>query len=176
MKRIIIVYGSIAGVIVIASFALSMSIGAHGGVVGMAIGYLSMLIALSMVFVGIKKYRDGHLGGVIRFPTALGVGTGISLVASLFYALGWEAYLFTTGYSFMPEYVASAIAAKRATGASAVEIARVTAEMQALARSYANPVLRVLMTVSEIAPVAVVMTLISAVLLRKPSFMPARAN
>jgi hypothetical protein len=175
MKRIISVYGGIAGLIVIASILLSMSITGHGAA-GLIVGYLSMLIGLSMVFVGVKKYRDEQLGGVIRFSTALGVGFGIALIASLFYALGWEVYLFATGYRFMPDYIASVIDAKRASGASAAEISRLTAEMQEFAKTYANPVQRLLMTVSEIAPVAVVMTLVSAALLRKPNFMSARTN
>jgi Protein of unknown function (DUF4199) len=176
MKRIILVYGGLAGVIVITSMGLSMAAGAHGGVAGMAVGYLSMLIALAMVFVGVKKYRDEHLGGVIRFSTALVVGLGISLIASLFYALGWEVYLYATDYRFMPEYIESAIAAKRADGASATEIARLTSEMQSFAKTYSNPLMRLLITMSEIAPVAAIMTLISATLLRKPNFMPARNN
>lgn len=175
MNRLILAYGGISGVIAITSILLSMAFTGHG-TAALIVGYLSMLIGLSMVFVGVKKYRDEQLGGVIRFSTALGVGFGISLVASLIYALGWEAYLYATGYRFMPDYIASAIAAKRAEGASAAEIARLTAEMQDFAKSYANPVGRMLMTVSEIAPVAIVMTLVSAALLRKPKFMPARTN
>lgn len=175
MKRIVLVYGSIAGVIVTASLTLSMAASTGHGVAGLVVGYLSMLIALSMVFVGVKKYRDEHLGGVIRFSTALAVGLGISLVASLFYALGWEAYLFATDYRFMPDYMASTIATKRAGGASAAEIARLSAEMQDFAKTYTNPVMRLLISMSEIAPVAIIMTLISAALLRKRDFMPARA-
>ncbi|WP_299694913.1 hypothetical protein [Hydrocarboniphaga sp.] len=34
---------------------------------GVALGYMIMLIALSAVFVAIKRHRDIELGGVIRF-------------------------------------------------------------------------------------------------------------
>lgn len=176
MKRIILVYGSIAGVIVTASLTLSMAASTGHGAAGLVVGYLSMLVALSMVFVGVKKYRDEQLGGVIRFSTALGVGLGISLIASLFYAFGWEAYLYATGYRFMPDYMASTIDAKRAAGASAAEIAKLTADMQAFAKTYENPVMRLLISMSEIAPVAIIITLISAALLRRRNFMPARAG
>jgi len=176
MTRTILVYGCIAGVIVAACMALSMSSGAEGGIVGMALGYLSMLIALSMVFVGIKKHRDQRLGGVIRFTTALGIGLGISLVASLFYVLGWEAYEYATDYRFMPEYAAHAIAAKRASGASAAEMAKFIADMQEMTKAYADPLRRMLMTLSEIAPVAIIVSLVSAALLRRRDFMPARGG
>ena len=58
-----------------------------------------MLLAFTMVFVGIKHYRDKALGGVIRFLPALGVGLGISAVASLFWVVGWELTL-ATGFDF----------------------------------------------------------------------------
>lgn len=172
MKRIILVYGLIAGLIV----TLSMLVAIGSGVHSIVLGYLSMLVALSMVFVGIKRYRDEQLGGVIRFWPAMAVGLGISLIASLIYALGWEAYLYATDYRFMPEYAASMIEARRAAGASAAEIAQMQAEMDGFIRSYENPLVRLLYTFSEIAPVALIVTLIAAALLRRPGFLPARAR
>ena len=44
---------------------------------------LIMLVALSSILIGVKQHRDGALGGVIRFRTALAMGLGIALVASL---------------------------------------------------------------------------------------------
>src|SRR3546814_20847233 len=55
---------------------------------GMALGYLSMLVALSAVFVGIKNHRDVDRGGVIGFWPAFGLGLGISLVAGIFRSEG----------------------------------------------------------------------------------------
>ncbi len=90
MGRIIAVYGAIAGVIVAIGMFINVSFIADYGAMGMVAGYLSMLVALIFVFVGVKRYRDVHLGGVITFWKAVGVGLGIGLVASLFYILGWE--------------------------------------------------------------------------------------
>ena len=170
MFRIIAVYGLIAGAIVAAAMVASMAIGAHS----MVVGYLSMLVALSMVFVGIKKYRDDQLGGVIGFWPAAGVGLGISAVASLCYAVGWEVYLYSTDYSFMADYANSVVAAAKADGASSAEIAKMQADMAGFAKSYENPVYRFLITLSEIAPVAILVTLLSAALLRNRRFLPAR--
>ena len=174
MSRIIAIYGIIAGAIVAVGMMVSMATGVAMGMAGMAIGYLTMLIALSMVFAGIKRYRDVHCGGAIRFSTALGVGLGISVIATLFYVVGWEIYLYGTDYQFMPDYIAATLEAKRQAGANAAELKRMAAEMQGYLTAYADPVTRVLMTFSEIAPVALLMTLISALLLRRPGFMPAR--
>ncbi|WP_088309204.1 DUF4199 domain-containing protein [Novosphingobium sp. B 225] len=174
MQRLILVYGSIGGAILLANLAFVILSGVEGGALGMALGYLSMLIALSLVFVGVRKVRDEQRGGVIRFWPALGVGMAIAAVACLFYVLGWEAYMWATDYRFMAEYMASALAQKQASGASAADLTAFKAEMDAFAAMYANPLLRMLITLSEIAPIALLVPLISAMLLRNPRFLPAK--
>jgi Protein of unknown function (DUF4199) len=170
MTRVIIVYGVIAGFIASLGLAVTMMFSLHSVV----IGYLSMLIALSFVFVGVKRYRDVFRGGVIRFPHALLVGFAISIVAVGFYGLAWEVYLFFTDYQFMPNFISSAVEAKRAEGASEADLAALRASFQDYASAYEKPVSRFFMTISEIAPVALIMTLISAALLRNSRFMPAK--
>lgn len=174
MTRLILVYGVIAGTVELALLALSMGLVSDHGNMGMVLGYLSMLIAMSMVFVGVKRFRDEHQGGVIKFGKALLVGLGIAGVACLFYVLGWEAYMWSTDYSFMEKFTASELAKMQAAQASAAEIARFKAEMAGFAEMYANPVSRMLVTLMEISPVALLVPLISAALLRNPRFMPAR--
>lgn len=175
MQRLIMVYGSIAGAILLGNLALVMVVGVEGGALGMVLGYLSMLIALSLVFVGVRKVRDELRGGVIRFWPALGVGLAIAGIACLFYVLGWEAYMWATDYRFMADYTASAVAQKQASGVSPAELAAFKAEMDQFAALYADPLMRMLMTLSEIAPIALLVPLISAALLRNPRFMPAKA-
>ena len=175
MQRLIMVYGSIAGTIELALLALAMALGTHGGALGKVLGYLSMLIAMSMVFVGVKRFRDEGQGGVIGFGKALLVGLGIAGVATLFYVLGWEVYMWATDNRFVAEYMASALRQKQQAGASAAEIEAFKGEMAGVVEMYKNPVLRMLITASEIAPVALLVPLISAALLRNPRFMPARA-
>jgi len=174
MQRIILVYGAIGGTIELALLALSMGLVGEHGNMGMVLGYLSMLIAMSMVFVGVKRFRDERQGGVISFWKALGVGLGIAGVACLFYVLGWEAYLWSTDYTFMEKFTASQLAKMQAAGAAAADIAKFKADMAGFAEMYANPVTRMLVTLSEIAPVGLLVPLVSAGLLRNPRFMPAK--
>ena len=49
-----------------------------------------MLVALSMVFFGIKSFRDNQNGKSIGFWKGAQVGILISLLASFVYATGWE--------------------------------------------------------------------------------------
>lgn len=174
MNRLILTYGAIAGTIELALLALSMGVVGDHGSMGMVLGYLSMLIAMSMVFVGVKRFRDEHQGGVIKFGKALLVGLGIAGIATAFYVLGWELYLWSTDYTFMNQFIASAVEKKQAAGASAADLAAFKAEMQGYVDMYANPITRMAVTAMEIAPVALLMPLISAVLLRNPRFMPAK--
>src|SRR3546814_16470098 len=93
MGRNILKYGVIAGLVVAAGMwgtLLAFGGDMPHGWFGLALGYLSMLVALSAVFVGIKRHRDVDRGGVIGFGPAFGVGRGISLVAGVFYVLACE--------------------------------------------------------------------------------------
>jgi hypothetical protein len=176
MGRIIWIYGTIGGLVLASSFLVGWLMGAEIDDHNVFVGYSIMLVALSMVFVGVKQYRDKVLGGVIRFWPAVGVGLGIAAVASLFYVIGWEVYMYATDYSFMRAYVESSIAAKQAAGAPAAEVAKFAAEMKAFEAQYANPLFRIAITLMEIAPVGLLVALITAALLRKSDFMPARAT
>lgn len=173
MQRMIFTYGGIAAGLVIALMALSMTVGNHG-TLGMVLGYLSMLIAMSMVFVGVKRYRDEALGGVIRFGRAFGMGLAIAAIAALGYVLAWELYMWATDYTFMGEYMAAAVKQMQAEGASPAEIAKMQAEAAPMVEMYKNPVYRMGFTLMEIAPVALLVPLIAAALLRNPQFMPAK--
>jgi hypothetical protein len=175
MGRIIAVYGVISGVIVVIGMYTGMALVSDHGYMGMVAGYLSMLVALSFVFVGVKRYRDNALGGTITFGKAFAVGLGIALVSSLFYVLSWEVYNWKTGGTFIAEYIAQSVENMRAAGKSATEIAAFSKEMQGFADQYRNPFFRMAMTFMEIAPVALLMPLISATLLRNSRFLPAKA-
>lgn len=175
MGRIILVYGVIAGVTVALLMRVAMMLFPEGGTGGMIAGFSSMIIALTFVFIGVKRYRDIELGGVIRFGTALGVGFGIAAIASALYVAAWEVYLFSTNYTFMDEYTRLALEQAKNAGKSASEIAALAKEMDGFKELYANPLTRMAVTLMEISPVAVLMPIISATLLRNSKFMPAKA-
>lgn len=140
---------------------------------GMALGYLTMLVAFSLIFVAIKRHRDQNQGGVIRFWPALGLGLGISLVASVCYALCWETALALSGMDFAGDYAKILIEQQKAQGVSGEALAAFTAEMEQFKLQYANPLFRLPMTISEIFPVGLLVSLVSAGLLRNPRFLAA---
>ena len=169
MKKLILIYGAITGlvIIVITSLSIELDIG-HAW-----LGFLVMFIAFSSIFVAVKQYRDDTLGGVIRFGTAFLMGLGITVVASLVYVFVWELYLALTDYAFIDAYIASIIEGRQAAGASQAELAAVIADTDALRQQYSNPLLRLPMTFVEVFPVGVLISLISAVILRESQTLAA---
>lgn len=172
MPRRILAYGSVAGLIVITSFLLQFHFGhqQHAGG-SLLLGYLVMLLALSLIFVGVKRHRDRAGGGVIRFWPALLMGLGISAVAGAIYVIGWEISLAATHYAFVDSYATAMIEGARSRDPAAV--AEATAQAQTFRLQYANPLIRLPMTFVEIFPVGVLISLVSAGLLRNARFLPA---
>jgi polyferredoxin len=176
MIRIIFTYGLISGVVIILSITgTTFTVGDYGGA-SLWLGYLIMLVALSSILVGVRQHRDQTLGGVIKFRTALMVGLGIALVASLAYVLIWEVYLAATHYSYMDKYAAAGLAAKRAAGVTGAAYAKAVADAETMRRQYANPLYRLPETFLEIFPVGLLIALASAALLRNPRFLPAKVR
>ncbi|MBX3595112.1 DUF4199 domain-containing protein [Sphingomonas sp.] len=176
MFRTILTYGIIAGIVVgIPLFLIGTVLAeyAPSGAMGMAIGYLIMLIAFTTIFAGIKRYRDHDRGGAIRFLPAFGMGVAIALIGSAFYVVAWEAAMAVHGGDYIAKFAAHMIAEREAAGASAAELAALRAQMADMQAMYANPVMRVLITLSEILPIGLLVALIAAVLLRNPRFLPA---
>jgi hypothetical protein len=176
MIRKILSYGTVAGLIVgVPLFAITVALNGHPPLpYGVALGYLTMLIALSAVFAAIKRQRDVELGGVIRFWPALGLGLGISVVAGILYVLAWEAALAVTHMDFAGSYAAALIEQQKARGVTGEALARFVADMDRFKVQYANPYYRLSMTFAEIFPVGLLVSLVSAALLRNSRFLPAR--
>lgn len=169
MKRIVLVFGLIAGLIVsgFMIFGTTMMSCDSDFEGSMIVGYSAMLVAFSFVFVGIKRFRDKQNNGVITFGKAFGVGILITLIACTMYVVTWmfEYYLFIP--DFMDKYADHVIKAAQKSGASAVEIAQQTAQMKSYKEMYQNPIMVVLLTYMEILPIGLLATLISAAILRK---------
>jgi hypothetical protein len=175
MGRTILIWGLVGGVIVAALMQLSlMIVNDHTNPMAMWLGYLTMLIAMSTIAIGIKQYRDQAGGGVITFWRGLLIGLGIALVAAIIYAAAWEVYLAVSGKDFIGEYSANLIAKAQAEGASAARLAELRAQAVEWRAIYDNPLLRFGMTMVEMLPVGVLVALISAIAFRFRGFLPAR--
>ncbi|WP_293741817.1 DUF4199 domain-containing protein [uncultured Pedobacter sp.] len=169
MKKNVMVFGLIAGLIVSVLMVLSMMRCYNDPNLehSMLIGYASMLLAFSFIFVGIKNYRDKYNDGLITFVKAFKIGALISLIASTIYVVVWlvDYYLFMP--DFMDKYVAQALREAKTNGASSLELAKLSKELAFSQEMYKNPVMVVLFTYMEILPVGLLTSLVAALILRK---------
>jgi len=82
MKKNVLVFGVISGLIAAVTMLISMEVVInnpkyHGS---MWVGYGSMIVAFSLIFVGIKNLRDKFNNGFISFGKAFKTGLLIALI------------------------------------------------------------------------------------------------
>jgi uncharacterized protein DUF4199 len=168
MKKTVLTFGLISGV-VISVLMLSTVPFAHqiGFSRAMIVGYTTMVLSFLLVFFGIRSYRENVGDGRISFGRALGVGFLIMLITCAFYVITWEIMYFFLMPNFLNEYSAYMVENLRHSGASAEQINQQIQKMKEFQVLYSNPFVNVAFTLLEPLPVGIVMTLISALILRK---------
>ena len=93
----------------------------------------------------------------------------------VFVVIAWEIAYFNFFPDFLDQYNAHALARMREAGESPAAIQKATERMAAMAKLYTNPLFNSAVTFMEVFPVGLIMTLVSAgILRRKPGEeMPA---
>jgi hypothetical protein len=174
MKKVVLVFGLISGVISSAMMFLTLPL-INRGVIhhdnGLIVGYTAILLSFVLVFFGIRKYRE-NAGGTISFGRGVAVGLLITLISCVFYVVSWEILYFNFMPDFLDKYTVWEIASLRAKGASEAAIVAKTAEMAQMKALYANPLINMAMTFIEPFPVGLVVTLVSAAILRRRTPVP----
>ncbi len=183
MKKTILTFGLISGVLsstmMCATVPFLDKLG-HGRY-GYLLGYTTLVLSFLLVFFGIRSYRDNIGQGEITFSRAFTIGIAITLISCVFYVLTWEILYFNFLHGYMDQYGAHAIASLKASGASPEVIQAQTLKLQKLKENYENPFFNAALTFLEPFPVGLVITLLSAAILRKkkpqsqsaPSGLPA---
>jgi hypothetical protein len=170
MIRIVLRYGLAVGALVAAFLVATVTLvdyehfATEGGQI---YGYAAMVLAFVLVYFGIRAWRDREGGGAIGFGRAVGVGLLIVLVASFVYVVTWQILYFNVVPDFADRYAESIVERMRAEGAPPAEIAEQRERMAHFAELYDNPLFNAAITFLEIFPVGLVVTLISAAILRR---------
>jgi len=168
MKKTILTYGLISG----AFTALMMSITVPfedkiGFNHSLFLGYTLIVLSFMLVFFGIRSYRDNVGNGQITFVKGFTIGISITLIMCVCYVVTWEIIYFNFMHDYLDKYSAYMVEKARAAGASAAAIQEQIEGMRQLKVKYENPLFNVAMTFIEPFPVGLLMTLISAAILRK---------
>lgn len=167
MKKVVLVFGLISGAVSSAMMFLTLPL-INRGVLkhGLAIGYTAIFLSFLLVFFGIRRYRE-NAGGTISFGRATAVGLLITLISCAFYVASWEIIYFKLMPDFVDNYAASSIKEMREKGATEADIAAKKVEMEKMKAMYNNPLINVAFTFIEPFPVGLIVTLVSAAILRK---------
>jgi hypothetical protein len=169
MKKTVLTFGVIAGVIISVlmdgSLLLANKIGS--GHNSMLLGYTMMVASFLLVYFGIRSYRDNNLGGQISFGRGFACGILITLITCVFYVATWEVLYFNFMPHFMDSYWAAMIQKVQARGLDPATTAAKIASIQHSQQLYQNPFVNMAYTFIEPLPVGLIITLISAAVLRR---------
>ncbi|HMQ07328.1 MAG TPA: DUF4199 domain-containing protein [Saprospiraceae bacterium] len=127
------------------------------------LGYTILVVIYSLIFFGIRNYRQKELDGVISFGQAFKTGALITLVAATLYLFVWLFFYFF----FIPDFMEVFTQHVLYQCTSEEELAAKTIEMENFNRMYQNPFIMILLTYAEVVPIGLVVSLISALILKK---------
>ncbi|HEV8239115.1 MAG TPA: DUF4199 domain-containing protein [Thermoanaerobaculia bacterium] len=169
MKRIVWKYGLISGAVIVVLASISVPLH-HNGVLSydasLVLGYANMVLAFLLVFFGVRAYRE-DAGGAISFGKAFQVGILITLITCAIYVIAWEIAYWGFFPDFLDQMNAQSLAKLRASGATEAAIAAAQAQAAKFGKLYKNPLFNVAVTFLEIFPVGLIVTLVTAAILRR---------
>jgi hypothetical protein len=168
MKKIVLAFGLISGLIMSVLMGVSLLLADKiGSGHSMVLGYTIMVASFLLIYFGIRSYRDNTLDGQISFGRAFACGILITLISSVCYVFMWEILYFNFMPHFMDSYFAAQIHKLQSAGLDAATTAARVAAIQHSQQLYQNPLVNMAYTIMEPLPVGLLITLISAALLRR---------
>jgi hypothetical protein len=168
MKKIVLTFGLISGLIMSVLMGGQLLIAQKiGSGHSMALGYTMMVASFLLVYFGIRSYRDNTLAGQISFGRAFACGILITLITTVCYVAMWEIVYFNFMPHFMDSYFAAQIHKVQSSGVDPATTAARVAAIQRSQQSYQNPFVNAAYTFMEPFPVGLIMTFVSAAMLRR---------
>ena len=167
MKKTVWTFGLISGAILSAMMLVTLPLIDSIGSAGEIIGYTTMVLAGLLIFFGVRSYRDNVRGGTVGFGRALVVGLLITSVSTACYVATWELLYFKVKPSMQTAMSAAMVKQAKAKGGTPEQVAQRVAEVEKFTTMYQNPLYNMAMTFLEPLPVGVVLSLVSAGVLRR---------
>jgi hypothetical protein len=130
-------------------------------------GYGSIIIAMSIVYFGIKAQRNLQNDGTFTVGKGFLVGLGIVLISCIFYSLAWLVIYYNFFPTFIEDYAQFCVKKATDAGASQAELKTTLADISQMKEWYKSPILIFLITLTEPLPVGLLVAVLSAFLLRR---------
>lgn len=131
------------------------------------LGYTSIVLSALLVFFGVRSYRENVGAGRLTFGRGFAVGILITLVSSACCVVAFEIIYFKLMPDFGEKFSACMVERARASGASPQKIDETARLAQSLRQMYDNPAINAALTFAERFPIGLVVTVLSAAILRK---------
>jgi Protein of unknown function (DUF4199) len=177
MKKSVVTFGLICGLImsVLMDGSLLLADKFGSGHDSLVLGYTILVASSLLIYFGIRSYRDNTLAGQISFGRAFACGILITLIALVCYAAVWEVVYF----NFIPHYMDSYFAAQiHKVQSSSLDPATTAARIAAIKHTqqlYRNPFVNMAYAFIEPLPIGLIITGISAAMLRRKAPVEPRA-
>jgi uncharacterized protein YegL len=118
--------------------------------------------------VGIKNFRDKQNGGIITFGKGFLLGFMISLIASTMYVITWGIEFHFFMPDFIDKYSAMQVKQLHASGVTGAALDEALKSIETESYNYKhNPLFFAMYTYMEILPVGIIITLVSALILKR---------
>jgi len=168
MKKVVLTFGLIAGLIISVLMDTSLLLADKiGSSHSMILGYTIMVASFLLIYFGILSYRDNTLAGRISFGRAFACGFLITLITTVCYVATWEVLYFNFMPHFMDSYFAAQVHKVQASGLDPAATAAQVAAIEHSQQLYQNPFVNMAYTFMEPLPIGLIITLISAAMLRR---------
>ena len=168
MKKIVLTFGLISGAVAaLLMFSTMLFADRIGFDRGLIVGYTTIVVSLLLVPFGIRAYRENVGGGNITFGRAFAVGILITVISCICYVIAWEILYFNFLPDFCEKYSAYMVEKAKASGASQQAIEAIAQQMKSMKAMLDNPLINAAMAFIEPLPVGLIITLVSAAILRK---------
>jgi hypothetical protein len=168
MKKTVLTYGLISGLMISVLMGGSLLVANKiGSGHSMVLGYTMMVASFLLIYFGIRSYRDNSLDGQISFGRAFSCGILIALITCVCYVAMWEILYFNFMPHFMDSYFAAQIHQAETAGLDPATTTAKIAEIQRSQQLYQNPFVNMAYTFIEPFPVGLIISLISAAILRR---------
>lgn len=174
MKKTILKYGGYGALTICVLFLISWFALADLDMgIQEVIGYASMVVALSLVYFGIRHFRDQYNNGALTLGQGIRIGLGISLITALAFGLLDVIYVVWLNPDFMETYYQNVLSELQATLPESEFLQR-KEELEAQKALFASPLMNFILMAVTVLMIGVVITLLSALILRrKTSDLPS---
>lgn len=168
MQKIVLRYGLYATLFIVALSALEFFVlnNLLSSSLQEVAGYLTMLLSMVFVFLGMRQYRDKWNNGQLSFGQGLKVGILIVLIPAVAFGLFDLLYTEVLHPGWVDEYYANYIAQIKAnTPPDQLETALKKANAQK--EMFSNPLIQFLLMAATVFIIGLIVTIISALTLRR---------